>query len=127
MSIILPYVQLIIDLYYKADKKEYKYTTEHHPIVRCGSHWGWKSARWTQRCTDSWNDLGFSLCTVLSICHVVAILENKKKSEMEVSADLVYHCWTLEIEFNKSLSLLIIRLANYSVTTSLIYIYEFLL
>jgi len=34
---------------------------------------------------------------------------------------LVCHYWTLEIEFNKSLSLLIIRLANYSVTTSLIY------
>ena len=29
--------------------------------------------------------------------------------------------WTPEIEFNKRLSLLIIRLANYSVTTSLIY------
>ena len=29
--------------------------------------------------------------------------------------------WTLEIEFNKRLYLLIIRLANYSVTTSLIY------
>ena len=34
---------------------------------------------------------------------------------------LVCRCWTLEIEFNKRLSLLIIRLANYSVTTSLIY------
>jgi len=29
--------------------------------------------------------------------------------------------WTLEIKFNKSLSLSIIRLANYNVTTSLIY------
>jgi len=34
---------------------------------------------------------------------------------------LVYRRWTLEIEFNKRLSLSIIRLANYSVTTSLIY------
>ena len=34
---------------------------------------------------------------------------------------LVYRHWTPEIEFNKSLSLLIIRLANYNVTTSLIY------
>jgi len=34
---------------------------------------------------------------------------------------LVCRCWTLEVEFNKSLSLSIIRLANYSVTTSLIY------
>ena len=34
---------------------------------------------------------------------------------------LVCCCWILEIEFNKSISLSIIRLANYSVTTSLIY------
>jgi len=34
---------------------------------------------------------------------------------------LVCYRWTLEIEFNKSLSLSIIRLANYNVTTSLIY------
>ena len=34
---------------------------------------------------------------------------------------LVYCCWTLEIKFNKRLSSSIIRLANYNVTTSLIY------
>jgi len=34
---------------------------------------------------------------------------------------LVYHYWILEIEFNRSLSLLIIKLMNYNVTTSLIY------
>ena len=34
---------------------------------------------------------------------------------------LVCHYWTLEVEFNKSLSSSIIRLANYGVTTSLIY------
>jgi len=34
---------------------------------------------------------------------------------------LVCCCWTPEIKFNESLSLSIIRLANYSVTTSLIY------
>jgi len=34
---------------------------------------------------------------------------------------MVCRHWTLEIEFNKRLSLLIIRLASYSVTTSLIY------
>ena len=34
---------------------------------------------------------------------------------------MVCHRWTPEIEFNKRLSSLIIRLANYSVTTSLIY------
>jgi len=53
---------------------------------------------------------------------MVVISDNRKKSEMEVSTDLVYHCWTLEIKFNENLSLLIIRLVNYSVTISLIYI-----
>jgi len=67
------------------------------------------------------NNLGFSLCTTLSVCHIVTTSDNRKKSEMGVSADLVYCCWTPEIEFNKSLSSSIIRLANYSVTTSLIY------
>ena len=39
---------------------------------------------------DSWNDLG--LCAALSVCHVVTISENRKKSKIEVSADLVcYH------------------------------------
>jgi len=82
---------------------------------------------WTMpnRCTDSWNDLGFSLCAMLSVCHIVTISDERKKSEIRVSANLVYHCWTSEIKFNKNLSLSIIRLANYSVTTSLIY--EFLL
>ena len=44
------------------------------------------------------------------------------KSEMGMSANLVYCHWISEIEFNKKLFLLIIRLANYSIITSLIYI-----
>jgi len=40
---------------------------------------------------DLWNDLGFSLCAVPFVCHVVATSDDKKKSEMEVSADLVCH------------------------------------
>ena len=35
------------------------------------------------------NDLGFSLCTVPPVCHIVVTLDNKKKSEMGVSTDLV--------------------------------------
>jgi len=35
------------------------------------------------------NDLGFSLCAVPSVYHVVAISGNRKKSEMRVSTDLV--------------------------------------
>ena len=52
---------------------------------------GQKSTRWTQSCIDLWNDLGFSLCAVLPVCHVVATSDNRKKSKMGVSADLVCH------------------------------------
>ena len=41
---------------------------------------------------DLWNDLGFSLCAVPSVCHVVATSDNRKRSEMGVSADLVCYC-----------------------------------
>ena len=82
---------------------------------------GWKSTGWTWRWAGLWNDLGFSLCAAPSICCVVATSDDGKKSEMGVSAD-----WCVAIEHQRSssireLSLLIIRLANYSVTTSLIY------
>jgi len=36
----------------------------------------------------SQNDLGFSLCTVLSICHIVTTLENEVKSK-EISANMI--------------------------------------
>ena len=94
---------------------------ENNIYVRHGSHWEWKSTRWTWRCVDLWNNIGFSLYTVLSLCCVITISDDREKSEMGVSADLVCYCWTLGIKFNKSLSSLIIRLANYSITTSLIY------
>ena len=42
---------------------------------------------------DLWNDLSFSLCTVLSVCHIVATSDNRKKSEMGVSAD-----WCVTVE-----------------------------
>jgi len=90
-------------------------------LVRHGSHQGWKSARWTWTCVDLWNDLGFSLCAAPSVYRMVATSDDREKSKREVSTDLVCHCWTPEIEFNKRLSLSIIRLVNYSVTTSLIY------
>ena len=41
-----------------------------------------------------WNDLGFSLCAALSVCHVVATSDDRKKSEMGVSAD-----WCVAIEY----------------------------
>ena len=36
---------------------------------------------------DLWNNLGLSLYAALFVCHVVATLDDGKKSEMEVSAD----------------------------------------
>jgi len=45
--------------------------------------------KWTQRCADLWNDLGFSLCAMPSVCCVVIISDNSKKSEMRLSANLV--------------------------------------
>ena len=48
-----------------------------------------KSTRRTQRCADLWNNLGFSLYAVLSVCHVVATSDDREKSKMEVSTDLV--------------------------------------
>jgi len=41
---------------------------------------------------DLWNDLGFSLYVALSVCHVVTTSDDREKSKMEVSADLVCCC-----------------------------------
>jgi len=51
----------------------------------------------TQRCMEYvnsmlddvnlWNDLGFSLCAVLSVCYVVVTSDKWMKSEMGVSAN----------------------------------------
>jgi len=49
---------------------------------------------------DLWNDLGFSLCAVPSVCCVVATSDNGKKSEMEVSAD-----WCVTVEHRRSSSI----------------------
>ena len=36
-----------------------------------------------------WNNLGFSLYAMLSVCYMVITSDSRKKSEIEVSADLV--------------------------------------
>jgi len=36
---------------------------------------------------DLWNDLGFSLCAIQSVCHMVATSDDGEKSKMEISAD----------------------------------------
>ena len=43
---------------------------------------------------DLWNDLGFSLCTALSVCHVVATSDDGEKSKMGVSAE-----WYVAVEY----------------------------
>ena len=56
-----------------------------------------------------------------SVCHMVTTSDDREKSKMEVSADW---CVTVEhwrLSSIRELSLSIIRLANYSITTSLIY------
>jgi len=53
---------------------------------------GWKSTRWAWSCADLWNDLGFSLCAAPSVCCMVATSDDREKSKMEVSTDLVYCC-----------------------------------
>ena len=45
------------------------------------------------RDVNLWNDLGFSLCTALSVYYVVAISEERRKSEMGVSVD-----WYVTVE-----------------------------
>jgi len=45
---------------------------------------------------DLWNDLGFSLCAVPSVCYVVVTLDDGKKSKMEVSAD-----WCVAVEHQR--------------------------
>ena len=40
---------------------------------------------------DLWNNLGFSLCAMLSVCYMVATSDSREKSEIEVSANLVCH------------------------------------
>jgi len=56
---------------------------------------------------DLWNDLGFSLCAIPSICYMVATSDDKKKSEMGVSTD-----WRITIEHQES-SLIRIIFINY--------------
>jgi len=52
---------------------------------------------------DLWNNLSFSLYAVPSVCHVVATLDRRKKSEIGVSSD-----WYVVVEHWKSSSIRII-------------------
>jgi len=52
---------------------------------------------------DLWNDLGFSLCAVLSVCCVLATLDDRKKSEMGVNTD-----WYVAVEYQRLSSIRVI-------------------
>ena len=52
---------------------------------------------------DLWNNLGFSLCAVPPVCHVVTISDDRKKSEMGVSAN-----WCVAIEYQRLTSIRVI-------------------
>jgi len=63
----------------------------------------WKSVKWTWRCVDLWNNLGFSLCAAPSICYVVATLDDREKSKIGVSAD-----WYVTVEYQRLSSIRVI-------------------
>jgi len=77
----------------------------HDVILKCQARFtpGWKSAEWTRRWVDLWNNLGFSLCAVLSVCRMVTTSDDKKKSEMRVSTD-----WYVAVEHWRSSSIRVI-------------------
>ena len=61
---------------------------------------GWKSAEWTRRWVDLWNDLGFSLCAAPSVCRMVATSDKGEKVWVEVSTD-----WCVAVEHQRSSSI----------------------
>jgi len=66
--------------------------------------------------TNLWNNLGFSLYTVPSVCYMIVTLDKWIKSEIGVSAD-----WYITIEYWRS-SLIRIIFVNYQ-TSKLQYNY----
>ena len=102
--------------------------------VRCSSHQRVKVCRVSsgiyrvqKLCTISsvmqicQNDLSFSLYAMLSVYYIVATSDEQMKSRMKMSADVGVLPLNTRNQFQQKLSLLIIRLSIYSITTSLIY------
>ena len=74
--------------------KAYKVSSEMHKV--------WKLHAMSSMIQTCQNNLDFSLYIILSVCCMITTSDEWLKSEMKVSADLVYHHWTPEIEFNRS-------------------------
>ena len=88
--------------------------------VRCGSYWGGSP----QNELGDERTCGTTLASAYVLRRLSATwsqLQMKERSPSGSECWMVCRRWTPEIEFNKRLSSLIIRLANYNVTTSLIY------
>ena len=52
---------------------------------------------------DLWNDLGFNLCAMLSVCCMVTTSDDRKKSKIGVSAD-----WCVAVEHQRLSSIRVI-------------------
>ena len=92
----------------------------HEESVRRGSHRGGSP----QDVLGDERTCGTTLASAYVLCRLSAAwsqLQMKERSPSGSECWRVCRRWTLEIEFNKRLSLSIIRLADYNVTTSLIY------
>ena len=88
--------------------------------VRCSSHWGGSP----QNVLGDGRTCGTTLASAYVLRHLSTAWSQLQMKERSLSGSecwVVCRRWTPEIEFNKRLSLSIIRLANYNVTTSLIY------
>ena len=53
--------------------------------------------------TNLWNNLGFSLYAMLSVCHMVTISEGRRKSKIRASTN-----WCITIKYWRSISIRVI-------------------
>ena len=83
-------ISLIISLEF-VGKKEFKLKKIERPIYVRNVDMSGAVHTGVEVCEmDLQNDLSFSLCTMLSVYCIVITSDDRKKSEMKVSADLVY-------------------------------------
>ena len=68
--------------------------------VRRGSHQGGSLQNGLRDEQTLWNDLGFSLCAVPSVCRVVATSDEGEEIRVEVSTD-----WCVAVEHRRSSSI----------------------
>ena len=79
-------------IFFVEKKNREKKVQDYH--ARCGSHWGGSPQDRLRDVQTLQNNLGFSLCVMLSVCHIVTTSDKRKKSEIGVSAD-----WYVAVEY----------------------------